>query len=331
VDNKIFIDEIAQFVCLEGTPNEKQEIVNWETYAISAPRTQELIQTNPLYHNTKHRIVDGGQYQIQSLMQENTFDLWYQRNNWNFSPYVKTFGGMKHYVPDYKRLVDQGKKVCLLWGWDKLRLNLDLDLNCHVEFIDAGMSSSVPPFERRANDHNLPKDECFYWSPDLPELIIKQAHEVKSFLSHALQYPPDGINILQSRPEITRVGQRQMERAQSPLKFSFNAQTLELSHETYHKIIYPYHQPQLVFDGGKPISSFFGGRDDWIWNSNVPEMKKITKLYGSGVVWLRNLVLKSNPDLWWETKYDPKTDLRFCGGMKFCTNHYFIGQIQLSK
>ena len=331
IENNIFIDEIAQFVCLEGTPNEKQEIVNWETYTVSAPRTQQLIQSNPLYRNTKHRIVDGGQYQIKSILEENTFDLWYQRNNWNFSPYVKTFGGIKHYVPEYKRLMDQGKKVCLLWGWDKLRMSLDSNLNCNVEFIDSGMSSSVPPFERRDNDPNLPKDESFYWNPDLPELIIKQAHQVKKFLSHALQYPPDNINIKYSGVEKSRQGLRQLDRGQSPLKFIFNDQRLEITNQAYHKIIYPYYQPELVFDGGKPISSFFGGRDDWIWNSNVPEIQRMVKLYGSGVAWLKNMILKSDPSFWIEHPYDPKVDKRFCAGMKLSVNSYSIGKIQIAK
>ena len=115
------------------------------------------------------------------------------------------------------------------------------------------------------------------------------------------------------------------------MKFIFNNQKLEVSNQAYHKIIYPYYQPELVFDGGKPISSFFGGRDDWIWNSNVPDVQKIVKLYGSGVVWLRNMILKSDPGLWIEHPYDPKVDQRFCAGIKLSINSYSIGKIQLGK
>lgn len=332
LENNIFIEELVQYVVTDGVNNGKHEEANKEVFTLSAPKTQEFIKNNPLYHTTKHRIVDGAKYYLDSWSNQNIFDSWYMMNNWNFSPYSRVMGGIKHIVPEYKKLVEQGKKVCLLWGWDKLSMVIDQDLDCKVQFLDSGTASTMHPQDRWKNDQNLPIDECFYWSPDLPELICKQAHQVKSFFSRALQHPPDGINIRHSDTKKEFIPNKVRTLGNiPPIKFSFNNENLELSLETFHKIIYPHYKPDLVWEGGKPVSSFFGGRDDWLWNTNIPELKNLVHLYGQGVVWLRKTVKAVDPSLWWEKPYNPSVDSRYCAGLTHFRNYYSIGKIQIAQ
>lgn len=74
------------------------------------------------------------------------------------------------------RTFDKGKKVGIIFGTDKPRVILRND-NIYVFFLDRPVHSATPA--QVNNGFNNIGVELFYWSPELPQLVIKQAHIIK--------------------------------------------------------------------------------------------------------------------------------------------------------
>lgn len=87
---------------------------------------------------------------------------------------------------------DRGKKLCVLYGIDKPKMCIR-DKKWYLYFMDlqANHSNSV------VGDYDNITNEYFYWTPDLPELVLKQAHIIKNwfmlpqnkFLQYLLRWP----------------------------------------------------------------------------------------------------------------------------------------------
>jgi len=76
--------------------------------------------------------------------------------------------------PKIKKLVDQGKKVAFVFGWDKPRLLLDQNY-WYIGILDTFWSMHWK------SQHLLkegPFFESFYYSPDLPEILSKSCHSL---------------------------------------------------------------------------------------------------------------------------------------------------------
>lgn len=97
---------------------------------------------------------------------------------------------------EHKLLADSGKKICSLHGVDKPRMAL-LENNWYGFFGDVQANSPCPV----RGDHDNIISELFYWTPDFPEISIKQAHMIatwfdmpqNSHLKYLLQWPNRGF------------------------------------------------------------------------------------------------------------------------------------------
>ncbi len=78
------------------------------------------------------------------------------------------------------KLVEQGKRIALVYGTDKPIIRIGYNGDMYLAFSDSGV-----------NYLNMPEERCnplvdrvlFYWTPDLPELLVKQAHVVAKAIS----------------------------------------------------------------------------------------------------------------------------------------------------
>ena len=174
VDNNILLDEVFTFTNSESSGN-TDDLHNYEVFHYAIPFMKKLneSQTWP-----KHRVLDNSQ-SIADFQSSTDGVDWIYRVNMIWQPTVNFFPNLVMSVTEWRQLMDQGKRVCVLYGTDKPRLVYE-DGRFAVRFIDiAGFTGSVPVI---ANE--LPySTEYFYWTPDLPELIIKQAHIVKNYLN----------------------------------------------------------------------------------------------------------------------------------------------------
>ena len=75
------------------------------------------------------------------------------------------------------REFDKDKKIAIVFGVDKPKLHLRGN-QLYLFFVDGPMQPGlVPTF----TDHTNITSELFYWTPDLPEMVSKQCHELKKW------------------------------------------------------------------------------------------------------------------------------------------------------
>jgi hypothetical protein len=84
-----------------------------------------------------------------------------------------------HNARSHLNLVDQGKKVGFIFGIDKPKIILKNGVY-YLAFIDLDLNMGVGPGALMTGSE-WEHDEYFYWTPDLPKLVIKQAHILKKF------------------------------------------------------------------------------------------------------------------------------------------------------
>ncbi len=77
--------------------------------------------------------------------------------------------------PHIDKLIQQGKKVALVYGTDKPIIRIDYFGDIVLAFSDSGVNYLNMPEERM---NPFVDRVLFYWTPDLPELLVKQAHVV---------------------------------------------------------------------------------------------------------------------------------------------------------
>jgi hypothetical protein len=77
---------------------------------------------------------------------------------------------------EHKRQADSGKKICALYGIDKPKACV-MDNKWYVYYVDLQANATSPII----NDYDNITSELFYWTPDMPEIVAKQAHMIKNW------------------------------------------------------------------------------------------------------------------------------------------------------
>lgn len=86
----------------------------------------------------------------------------------------------------FKKLVDSGKKCCIVYGLEKPTISVDKNNNFYSFFLDIPLQQ-YNLNEMYNNDYNGLTLERFYVSGDLPELTIKQSHIVANYYQQQFQ------------------------------------------------------------------------------------------------------------------------------------------------
>lgn len=318
VKNNIFVDEIAQFHNLSGDHGNKKGWMNHEVFSTSAPSTQHLIENNPVYKNTKHRLVDLTEIQTKLMsMEDNKWDYFYKVNNY-LSMNALARGYIRDFVPDYTKLAEQKKKLCFVHGSDKPELELH-NKKWFVKFSDH-IDNNVSVRTQMLN-RSWEHDELFYWSPDLPQLISKQAHVVRRYLDKVNPSMVDDYHL--SVGEIRDKFGRIQSKSTPVLLIEINKIKYQLLTEGLNRLIYPHWVPGVVV-GQKPYSLVYSPRDAWVFGSNTPDFGQ--KKIHQNLVQLKQKIHHLMPEMWYEFKYDPKI-ASYSGGIKQLRNIYPLDPI----
>lgn len=160
-------------------------------------------------------------------------------------------------VDDHKRTLDAGRTVCQLYGIDKPKICIK-DRKWYLYFMDVQANSANPDIGAYTNITN----EYFYWSPDIPEILAKQAHIVKNWfnlesnkhLQHLVRWPNHSFSHRTAFEQIIK-----------PLIY------LDYDHTT--------------FQTSKPTNSFYNEMDHWFY-TNFKE----THAYGAWRAGLEYLI-----------------------------------------
>lgn len=290
--NDIKIDEIAHCWYLEGDKT-YYSYYNEEIYRVAIPTTQKILETHP---HIKHRVIDQSALAINSFLQKsNKFDWIYYANGF-FSANNLSRGYLREDVDDYKKMLDQGKKVAFVWGTDKPKLNIKNGKYSFM-FVDQLIEGVVNPYVQNESLARGYYDDLFYWTPESAKILIKQAHIMKRFLDNAPLNSPwlmDFDKTLTNGP--SKKGKKWMTK------------------EALHTLIYPGWDIN-TFTRGKHGQTIGSPRDGWINNRQDHELPNL-KIFRNGVK-----KVMSDIGTYWlkdEFSHDPLK------GVKGCINEYFI-------
>ena len=322
VQNNIFVDEIVQFHTLTGNFGNKASFANDEVFATSAPLTKTLIENNSIYKNTKHRLIDLTSWQQKMFFKSKyKWDYFYETNTM-FSPANAVWGNIREVEPDYKRIIDSGKKMCFVWGIDKP--NIDYTTNeCRLVFNDAYASAIRNPADAMQNLDNE-FDEAFYFSPTLPQLVSKQAHVVKRFLELINDSMVDEHYVSTANSFVDEFGDQCHPSGTSPIAtVTKHNKKYHLMPAGLHKLIYPHWDPkQHIVLCRKPGTRALNLRDEWMTKGSAREVG--LDRFFKGLIWMKQHIIKLNPEFWNEFDHDHRRGI-YSGKLVAMKNHYKIG------
>lgn len=242
------IDEIASFHSLDADRDRDSEF-NKEIFQTAIPVVESFKRQGRLSSETQHRLIDMGEI----------IDRFCQDIDWLDFPYMigsavsinnVARSHLRKYIRDWADIIDQGKRLVLVWGHDKPRIMsegsrfflnfMDIFDNC----VSTKIQQSVP-----AGWY----DEIFYSTPDLPEMVVKQAHVIKRFLENCDDKHPWVTD------SITGLGHAVKRLPDGSHK------TICLTQDGQSMLIYPWFRPELYYES-KPNDVIFSKRDRWFWS-----------------------------------------------------------------
>jgi len=179
VKNDILIDEIYIFGAFE-VEEKKYHKVGWSRdpgyYTREIKQSVPLVKKLVAEKGTKVNVYD---WTKDILNAANDRD-WIWTAGVRFDPTCMVRSKFHKIFREHNELLHRGKKVGFIYGIDKPRLIRD-DENIYFAFLDVIMTTATLPTNDILGEY-WENDEYFYWSPNLPELSIKQGHVVVNWL-----------------------------------------------------------------------------------------------------------------------------------------------------
>ena len=287
--NGIHVDEIVFRYPKTGSEKLPIDVRNYKCentlseYELATRPLLDWITTNhPRVKITVH------DYSADMLVDEDRDESWvYSAKEFLQPGHVTKFPNYQ--TIEHKYLADRGKSICVLYGIDKPKMCIK-DGKWYLYFMDFQANYANPDI----GDYTNITNEYFYWTPDLPEISVKQAHIVKNWFNTTHN---SHMQFLARWPNHSVAQRTTYENLIKPL-------------------IYPNYDP-LTFQVNKPGSNFYSEMDHWFY-----ENFKEHKLYSS---WQAGIAfVEKNID----RKYFNIEKDRAVGFVGFMSPFYYIGDVQ---
>ncbi len=179
VTNQIHLDEIYIWGAFEAEQDAFDKI-GWSQepgyYTREVQQTLPLVKQMVEHLGTKVNIYD---WTRDMLAAANDLD-WIWRAGTRFDPTCMVRSRFHKVFREHNDMLHRGKRVGFVYGVDKPRLLRD-DHDIYFAFLDVIMTTGTLPTNDILNEY-WENDEYFYWSPNMPELCIKQSHVVVNWL-----------------------------------------------------------------------------------------------------------------------------------------------------
>ena len=246
IDNGIFLDEIVMQYPkpVESTMNDEDKDNNnyfSEIKFAAIPHLQNM--RNRIHPNTKIRIVDQYKDTIDLFSKDNWFETFPLATMITPAGAGRQLSAIKD--PELDLLFAKGIRVCQIFGVDKPLVTINDSGDYVAYFVDANATHAVPTgYDLGDLVSKFFFVEFFYWTPDLPEIVIKQAQMIK-------QAAENSVFIKEVVKNSTRL----------------HAEKLR---DVLHPIIYCHEANEIGFQVGKPSSQVYRPMDKWFW---APEFK----------------------------------------------------------
>jgi len=258
IDNNIFIDEIIMHL-----PDPVQKTIN--DYDLSNENYFSEVEYAAVSHlkkykniispNTKIKVQDFSKSGIELLKRED----WFEASPLNLS--VSISGILRQVTQEYDRhyleIQNLGKKTAYIMGIDKPLVWND-GSDYYGFFMDTSAYHYINPvdFNKSNNLLDTVTTEFFYWTPDMPEIVIKQAQEIKKYY--------------ESNPLIKEMARNSMKRHITEYR------------DILHPVIYPNYTCEK-FQTEKPSTHIMRPMDNWFWQT---ANKKVQRNYIDAIKYL---------------------------------------------
>lgn len=246
INNDIFPDEIIASAPLEGLNNFDFNDTDSshcntmsETKFAQLPLIDDISQKYPNIKITLHDY-------FQDILDYQPEEWLYLCEDWVHPSSLSRYRFERH--KHLKNLAESGKKIAFVYGIDKPILVVGKNYeSLTLNFSDLTVNVQRPPFnENYPNVDNV----LFYWTADLPELMVKQAHVLGKWIfqkqnQHALRF----LTVYDRAMKTSYVDNR-------------------MRHSKYERAIVPCIYPSTyrkVFQAEKPSSLFLGEHDFWFY------------------------------------------------------------------
>ena len=181
VDNNIKLDEVISWTNYSAT-GDCYDFCNGEIFNVAVPKIKQIQQHQPW---VKHRIIDICQPMIDFFADKKLHQDWIYNVNCVSDAINAARPNLINTVADWKDIATAGRKIAFITGTDKPRVRNHANGSWTFQFIDM-FDNSVTPSQQASKD-NIGTPEFFFWSPDAPLIVVKQAHVVKRYLQHATE------------------------------------------------------------------------------------------------------------------------------------------------
>jgi hypothetical protein len=274
IENGIFLDEIVmqlpEPVRQSFDPNDTSERNFYAEIEYSAVPFLNKIK-NKIHKNTLIRYQDFAQPGLELLSKDDWFDSVPLCTNITLSGVFRQIAQNKDY--HILNLVDTGKSVAQILGIDKPLVYFD-GKNYFSYFADTSTYHYVSPINFNNTELTEAKyfTEFFYWTPNMPEIVIKQAQEIKKNCEINPQ-----AKYMASRVLDTHIGEFR---------------------SVLHPVIYPS-DITVEFQTEKPSTNIIRPMDNWFWQIATDKVKGN---YLNAIKYLKNNI---------NSKYTIKQDINY--------------------
>ena len=241
LDNGIFLDEIVMQLpeparqTFDPNDTSKRNLYGEIEYSAIPFLNDYKDKISP---NTKIRYQDFAKPVLDIL----EHDDWFETNPMGTNICISGIGRQAAQVTEKHilDLCDQGISVGQILGVDKPLVYFD-GTDYYAYFSDVS-AMHAPPVNLTQSEvfHKYYHTEFFYWTPDMPEIVVKQAQELKKHYE---------------------VNAQAQQLASQSLKTHISAFKSVL-----HPIIYPAHV-KVDFETVKPGSNIVRPMDEWFWKT----------------------------------------------------------------
>ena len=183
IDNNIFIDELIMHLPapVEKTVNGYDTSnLNYYSEVEYAAIAHLKKYKNNLHPDTKIKVKDFSETGIELLNKDDWFDTSPLGLSVSISGILRQV--TQEYDAHYLKIIDGGKCTAYIMGIDKPLVWND-GTDYYGFFMDTSAYHYINPvdFNKSASLIDTVTTEFFYWTPDMPEIVIKQAQEIKKY------------------------------------------------------------------------------------------------------------------------------------------------------
>lgn len=178
IDNNIHLDEILIQVPKPQQRHTNSTSTDWSNYwgEIEHQAIPYLKQLRDKLSKTKITIQDMSQSPLDLFKKDNWMETLLPSASYNLGVLSRTMG--QYTMTDILTISEKGKTSCNILGIDKPLVLFDGE-DYYAYFADQN-AYHIPPLDSTMSDlSKQASTEFFYWTPDLPEIVVKQAQEIK--------------------------------------------------------------------------------------------------------------------------------------------------------